>query len=253
MKLKHLALIAALFTTSAFAAGGSYQLRSDCTLKKYEDGGWKAADASILDHEKISPTAPKSGTVRFKIGGTWYSTGESCLSSKSDQDMPPVDLEPGSSSSQSGGLKFMITGLAGGFLGLSDNNNGGQFAFGGRLGLGITNGFSIGAQFTSSSKSEGGVSLTYSELTLIPTFHFGGFYIGPQAGLGWRSASVSSVSVSGTAFEFGAATGFQFEIMDQLLIGPEVQFTQMGSASILGVDTGAEELLKVFLAITGRF
>ncbi len=167
--------------------------------------------------------------------------------------------------------KLIVTGLFGGFQSLSGDTNLNelQFTYGGRVGYVIDERYRLSAQVTASSRgdnrgAEENTGFRYYEITLIPTAHFGGFYIGPQIGLGLRSgydpsATISNQSYTKSSFEFGADLGYEFDVSDQFSISHDVQFTQMGSTTVQA-NTGAgtstvpsEVILKFMLALNVKF
>ena len=165
--------------------------------------------------------------------------------------------------------KLIVTGLFGGFQALGGDTNLKklQFTYGGRVGYVLDERYRLSAQVTASSRgdnrgAEGNFGFRFYEITLIPTAHFGGFYIGPQIGLGLRTGSDindSNQNFTKSSFEFGADLGYEIEVSDQFSISHDVQFTQMGSTTVQA-NTGAgtstvpsEVILKFMLALNFKF
>ena len=170
--------------------------------------------------------------------------------------------------------KFIVTGLFGGFQALGGDTNLKklQFTYGGRVGYAIDERYRLSAQVTASSGAdnrgaEENSGFRFYEITLIPTAHFGGFYIGPQIGLGLRAGNDDTVnpnqSFTKSSFAFGADIGYEIEVSDQFSISHDVQFTQIGATTVpTNTDptingptrtAPAEVILKFMLALNLKF
>ncbi|NDG84014.1 MAG: hypothetical protein EBX52_03125 [Proteobacteria bacterium] len=203
----------------ARAAGGQFSLGEGCSLKKFEDGAWRPADPSVIEGVLINPLEPKSGSVRFKVGSLWYSTPEGCLQAKAAEgDAPPPEAGMprfSNPSSAHSSHPFHLAGLGGVFYDLTGTNNQIQLALGARAGVSFAESWSVDAQIslTSRNYSISGMTTTasYTEIVVIPSYRSGGLHLGPELGVGIRSASATVSAVFCSGFRRGVPLGIRGE------------------------------------------
>lgn len=145
------------------------------------------------------------------------------------------DLPGNDSNVMSGSDSLLFFGAnTGGILFTSGTNNDIYFNWGGRIGFNLVQmgdfakwALAISYQ-RSSLLSAGSASAGVSELMLQPLFRKvgnSGFYFGPELGLNFIFASVSSYSDSVSYFNYGVLLGHEFFVNDAFSIGPEFHFT----------------------------
>ncbi|MBU6375924.1 MAG: hypothetical protein KGQ59_08015 [Bdellovibrionales bacterium] len=215
--------------------------------------------------------------MRFKIEDTWFSTDQNCMIASEDETPPDGDAEnaedqdsdepvqPKKSKKKKNNafsrrrapISFGAYALAGGFEASGEGEKI-QLGFGGGVKGQFGELFAGKLQYARSSRtldSSGGakISLSRSELTLIPLATFGSVYVGPQVGLASVSLSAEgggeSVSVSSSVIEFGANLGLNFEINSHFSLGPDFHFTHIPGFEIGGSNFESSSILKLFLAL----
>lgn len=130
-----------------------------------------------------------------------------------------------------------------GFVIPTQDKTSSRFGYGIQAGIYATDMFSLGVDFTMSSKTESGTILgsTYSinskfmAIMAEGNFWFTGFYAGPRFGYvkSSGSATIAGISVGGATNDLalGAQAGYQMSLLDTVGVGPKVVFTNVMATS----------------------
>ena len=263
-------LVASLWAPLGFAA--EYQLADGCSLKKWVDERWQSADGEDLLGATPSDFSPLEKKIRFKIGETWYLTQKRCLERVDGEAMEEETSTEGGDSfgTAAPGHKhrFRPFLLAGSALTIDttpdDYSESPQFAVGFGFAFRFTDSFSLKSQFSISNKFYGptpdnpvsySYDVTVSDISAIPTFHFGGFYFGPQ--LAWAKVSskvqlgitsgATELAFSKSTFAAGANLGYLIQLSSRISLGPDFYFTHYFESKSGDLALEKIEMFKLFL------